>query len=215
MAAHTRSIGASAINDARASWTRVANEVRQEGQGASLNQQVGLPELSPNPRDWGLSFITVSGLSPLGQEYNNPQRGETDIWQIQDTLSVARGRHLFKVGGELRFTRQEAFRDVQARGLLQFTNQAFSRTPWPTCCSACRPSPSAPGSTTRRTCVRTATRCSCRTTSRSHRRLTLSAGVRYEFNAPPVDADDRVTLYDPSVGGIVPLAPGRPAACRL
>src|SRR5262249_27830066 len=34
-------------------------------------------------------------------------------------------------------------------------------------------------------------------------RLTLSAGLRYEYNSPPVDADDRANLYDPATGRLV------------
>ncbi len=41
------------LNEARFGYTRVANQVNQEGQGTSINNQVGLPELSSNPRDWG------------------------------------------------------------------------------------------------------------------------------------------------------------------
>src|SRR5690606_11091177 len=66
------------LNEARFGYTRVAAAVNQEGQGVSLNRQLGLPELSSNPRDWGLSFITATGFSPLGHEYNNPQHGATD-----------------------------------------------------------------------------------------------------------------------------------------
>src|SRR5690606_29287056 len=75
------------LNEARFGYTRVAAAVDQEGQGVSLNRQLGLPELSPRERDWGLSFITVTGYSPLGQEYNNPQRGVTDAFQFTDTLT--------------------------------------------------------------------------------------------------------------------------------
>ena len=80
------------LNEARFGYTRVANQVNQEGQGTSINRQVGLPELSANPRDWGLSFITVTGYSPLGQEYNNPQKGITDAFQFVDTLTWSPGR---------------------------------------------------------------------------------------------------------------------------
>ena len=38
--------------------------------------------------------------------------------------------------------------------------------------------------------------------------VTVSAGVRYELNMPPVDADDRVNLYDPATGTLVPVGVG-------
>src|SRR5262245_54797989 len=60
------------INDARVAYNRVSNQVLVENPGVSVNRQVGLPELSNDPRDFGLSFIRVTGFSPLGHEVNNP-----------------------------------------------------------------------------------------------------------------------------------------------
>ena len=84
---------------------------------------MGLPESWTNPRDAGLSLITVTGFSPLGHEYNNPQSGTTNTVHVADTLTWTRGNHLLKSGFDARFIRQEAFRDVQARGSLTFTGQ--------------------------------------------------------------------------------------------
>ena len=49
-----------------------------------------------------------------------------------------------------------------------------------------------PPTTTGRRCGPGRPTSSRRTTGASRRRLTLNAGVRYEYNAPPVDADDRM-----------------------
>ncbi len=38
--------------------------------------------------------------------------------------------------------------------------------------------------------------------------LTLTAGLRYEYVAPGVDADDRANLYDPATGGFVQVGTG-------
>jgi len=121
MAAWTKVVGPAFVNDARVAFNRVAASVLQENRAASVNQRVGLPDLSPNPRDAGLSFITVTGFSPLGEEFNNPQNSVTNTYQFLDTATYTRGSHLFKFGADLRAVQQNAFRDVQARGLLQFT----------------------------------------------------------------------------------------------
>ena len=42
-------------------------------------------------------------------------------------------------------------------------------------------------------------------------RLTLNAGLRYEFNKPPVDADDRMAIFDQDTATLRPV--GR-TACR-
>ncbi|HEX8920107.1 MAG TPA: carboxypeptidase-like regulatory domain-containing protein, partial [Pyrinomonadaceae bacterium] len=112
------------INDVRFAFNRVALRVIQENAGTSVNNQVGLPELSSNPRDFGLSFINVTGFSPLGHEGNNPQSSVTNTYQVLDTATYARGRHLLKFGFDLRFVQQNAFRDVQSRGFLTFSNSA-------------------------------------------------------------------------------------------
>ena len=63
---------------------------------------MGLPEISSNPRDFGLSQITVTGFSPLGDEFTTPQESATDMVQVLDTLTWARGAHLVKAGGDFR-----------------------------------------------------------------------------------------------------------------
>jgi hypothetical protein len=196
------------LNEARFGYTRVANQVNQEGQGGSLNNQVGLPELSSNPRDWGLSFITVTGYSPLGQEYNNPQKGITDAFQVVDTLTWSPGAHLVKAGFDLRAVRQDAFRDVQARGNITFTPFAYSGNALadlllglPTITvGAALDNPQR----LRTENVGLFVQDQWRVTSA----LTLTAGVRYELTSPPVDASDRSNIYDPSTGTLVQVGTG-------
>ncbi len=66
---------------------RIRRVSGRAGRRAST-RQVGLPELSANPRDWGLSLINVAGYSSLGHEFNNPQDSRTNHWQIADTLTL-------------------------------------------------------------------------------------------------------------------------------
>ena len=98
----TKPFGARIVNEARFAYSRVAIGVFQENQGRSINQEVGLPELSSNPRDFGLSQITVVGFSPLGDEFTTPQESKTDMFQILDTVSWATGSHLVKTGFDFR-----------------------------------------------------------------------------------------------------------------
>jgi hypothetical protein len=201
----TQTVGARMVNEARAAWTRVSAGALHEGQGDSLSRQVGLPELSDDPRDWGLPLITVAGFSPLGDEFNNPQRSTTNMWQVSDTLTWTAGRHLVKAGAEVRALSQSAFRDVQSRGLMQFTNQAFTGNgladlllglPTVTV-GAAVDNPQELRATSVAAFMQD--RLALSPT------VTATLGLRYELNLPPVDARDRVTLYDPSTGAIVPV----------
>jgi hypothetical protein len=190
----TQILGTALVNETRVGFNRVSSSVFPEA-GVS-NSDVGLPEPWTRSRDDGLSFITVSGFSPLGAEYNNPQQGTTTTIHVADTATWSRGAHLVRFGGDARLVRQEAFRDVQARGGITFTglltgtpltDLLFGVPTFTTIAFADNPEN-----------LRTEAYAAFVHDSIDLRAdLTLSAGVRYEFASPPVDVDDHATLYDP------------------
>jgi Carboxypeptidase regulatory-like domain/TonB dependent receptor len=194
------------VNEARVAFNRVAIGVFQENMGTSINAQVGLPDLSDNPRDFGLSFITVGGYSPLGDEFNNPQQSVTNTFQILDTASYTRGRHLLKFGIDFRFAQQNAFRDVQSRGFLTFS--PFAGITGNGLADLLLGLPITTGG------ARVDNAQHLRTESynffindsfRITPRFTLNAGLRYEYNSPPVDQEDRANVYDPLTQSLVPV----------
>ncbi|HEY0097512.1 MAG TPA: TonB-dependent receptor [Pyrinomonadaceae bacterium] len=199
MLSETHVFSPSVVNEARFAFSRVASAVTSEGAGASLNRQVGLPELSNNPRDFGLSFITITGYSPLGDEFNNPQQSATNVFQFLDNLSYVRGAHLAKFGFEFRAMQQNAFRDVQSRGFLTFSER-FPLT-GNALADLLLGFPALTGGARldnhqhlRGESYAVYANDSFRITPR----LTISAGLRYEYNSPPVDVEDRANLYDPA-----------------
>lgn len=206
MVAETHIFSPALVNEARFAFSRVAASVLQEGAGTSINRQVGLPELSQNPRDFGLSFITISGFSPLGHEFNNPQQSVTNMFQVLDGASYASGKHLVKFGFDFRAVQQNAFRDVQSRGFLTFSDQ-FPLT-GNALADLLLGFPALTGG------ARLDNAQHLRTESygfyvndsfRIRPRLTISAGLRYEYNSPPVDAFDRANLYDPATQSLTPV----------
>ncbi len=192
------------INESRVAFSRVAALVTQEA--SVLNSQVGLPTISPRERDLGLSFITITGFSPLGDEGNNPQNSVTNVYQFLNNWSYIRGNHLFKFGADLRFSQQNAFRDVESRGRLQFspfgqiTGNALADLliGFPLLTSVARvDNPQQ---------IRTESyNFFINDSYRITPRLTLNAGLRYEYNSPPVDAADRATIYDVATRTLVPV----------
>ncbi|MFZ0061125.1 MAG: TonB-dependent receptor [Pyrinomonadaceae bacterium] len=190
------------VNETRAAFSRVAASVTQEA--SHLNSDLGLPTISPNPRDAGLSFISVTGLSPLGDEGNNPQNSVTNVYQLINTSSYSQGRHLIKFGGDIRFSQQNAFRDVESRGRLTFS--PFAQISgnaladlllgFPLLTSVARvDNPQRLRTQSYNAFFNDSLRLSSR--------LTLNAGLRYEFNSPPVDADDRANVYDLATRNLV------------
>jgi Carboxypeptidase regulatory-like domain/TonB dependent receptor len=199
----------SLLNDLRVGISRVDTDTRHENQGHSINHEVGLPELSSNARDFGLSFISVSGFSPLGDEYNNPQSSGITIVHLNDTVTWTRGGHLVKAGFDARIAHQEAFRDVQSRGFLQFSD-LFPYT-GNALADLLLGLPAFTGGARLDNPQRLQTSSYglfVQDSWRVARDLTISAGLRYDYVSPPVDADDRATVYDPLTRSLVNVGTG-------
>ena len=203
LGSHTHVVSPAMVNDLRVVYNRVSSSALQENLGTSLNSLVGLPDLSDNPRTWGLSLINVTGYGTLGDEFNNPQDSTLSTLQVSDALTWARGTHLVKLGADLRFTRQDAFRDVQSRGFYNFANQGIPGNAMAdlllglpiTTGGAILDNPQKLRARSYNLFINDSVQLSSN--------LTLTAGLCYEVNAPPVDADDRANIYDPATGQLV------------
>ncbi len=204
---HTTTLGTTMLNDVRFGYNRVAIGVFPENPAID-NASVGLPALSTAPRDAGMSLISVAGFATLGHEYNNPQESASNTCQIADTLTWMRGAHLLKAGGEYYGIRQSAYRDVQARGFLTFVQQGYTGN---ALADLLLGLPVLTGG------ARLDNPQNLRTQSwsgfvhddwRALPALTVSAGLRYDYVTPPVDKDDRATLYDVTTGQLVPVGSG-------
>ena len=190
------------INEFRLAYNRVSNNTIQQNQGVSVNHQVGLPELSTNPRDWGLSEISVNGFSPIGDENTSPQRGTTNTYQINDVASWNHGLHLLKFGGDFRILQQNAFRDVESRGFIDFTGELIGNPLEELLLGA----PTETGGAVMNNPQHLRTHSLnffAQDTWRVRPNLTINLGLRYEYNAPAVDAANRANVYNPATGTLV------------
>ena len=200
----THAFGPALVNDLRLGYGRVSIGVFQENQGTSINQQVGMPELSSNPRDFGLSQITVTGFSPLGDEFTSPQESATDSVQLSDSLTWVRGAHMLKLGGDVRHIRQEAYRDVLSRGFLNFLG-AYTFNPLADLLLGL-PTFTGGAVLDNPQHLRTWSYSAfAQDQWRLRPNLTVTLGLRYEYIGPAVDAEDRASLYDPATGQLVPV----------
>jgi TonB-dependent receptor-like protein len=194
------------LNEFRAGFDRVSLGVFQQSFGHNLNAAVGLPTISSNPRDFGLSAISVTGFSSLGDEANNPQHGTTNVYQILDSLTYVHGRHLAKFGFDVRILQQNAYRDVESRGFIDFvgfTGNALAELLM--------------GLPTDSGVARLDNQQHLRSHSydffandnwRIRPTLSLNLGLRYEYNTPAVDALDRANLFDMATQSLVPVGTG-------
>jgi hypothetical protein len=192
------------LNDLRLAFNRVSNGDFQQNQGTNINQQVGLPALSLNPRDWGMSLISVNGFSPVGDDPTSPEHGTTNTFQIGDSLTWTRGRHLVKFGTEFRILQQNAYRDIEALGFLNFTGLLLGNPLEELLVGA----PTETGGATENNPEHLRERSYdffVNDTWRVRQDLMVTPGLRYEFNSAAVDAANRGTVYDPATGSLVQL----------
>ena len=189
------------LNELRLGFNRVAAGSYQENMGRDLNAQVGLPRISTNPRDTGLSLVNITGYSPIGDEYNNPQHSASTVYQVNDTVTAVRGRHLLRAGVDLRRLQQNAYRDELALGYLSFlgaTGNALAEM------LMGLPSLTGVAHLDNHEHLRTWSGYGfAQDTWRVRPDLAIVMGLRYEYNAPPVDAGDRANVYDPATQSLV------------
>lgn len=202
MASETHAFTPLLLNEFRAGFSRVALGVQNEVRNGTTNEKFGLPVINGNPRDAGLTLFNLPGYSPIGNEYNSPQHSVTNTFQVNDAATWAKGRGIFKFGFDFRHLQQNAFRDVLARGFINFVG--FTGSP---VADLLQGLPAFTGVARldnpqylRSSSVSFFVNDSWRMTPR----LTLDFGVRYEYNQPPADKYDRANLYDPAQGRLVP-----------
>jgi hypothetical protein len=193
--------------DLRVGYTRVSIGVVPENPQVD-NASVGLATLATDPRDRGLSLISVGGYSPLGHEFNNPQATTSDTFQISDAVTWHRGAHLMKFGGDFWHTRQSGFRDVQARGFLTFVQQGITGNALADLLLGLPVLTGGARLDNPQNLRAHAWSVFAHDEWRVGPALSIAAGLRYDYMTPPVDADDRANLYDAATGTVIPVGTG-------
>lgn len=203
----TQSFRSRIFHDLRVGWNRLARDVFPLNRGVDGFGALGMAGPSLPSDDIGYPGLVVAGLSDLGDDVSLPVVRGTHTLHVTDSVSVERGRHFFKVGGEIRHYRSDGYNHVFPRGQLNFFG-AFTGNGiadlllgYPTVTLlAANDNPQA----LRTTAVNVFAQDDWRITPR----LTLNAGLRYEYNKPPVDARDRMAIFDAETATLAPVGQG-------
>lgn len=124
------------------------------------------------------------GSSPLGDQHS-----KIDVWSVQDTLSIVRGKHRIRVGGEFRHSTLDFFFNAFTRGQLVFSS--FNNFLLGSGVSIL-----GSGVFDRHYTVQdfgAFVQDDYKVTDR----LTLNLGLRYEYFGPPVDSRGRLVNFLP------------------
>ena len=222
MISNTRILSSSLVNDARVSWNQFNNDlVGYFANQRDVQADLKIPGLtSSSPLAYGVPAIGLGGgVSGFGGV--TPWVTRNNSFQFMDNVSIIRGRHSFRLGGEVRRDRYNQFGNQKATGEFLFDGQAtfnpanrgatgfvFADFMLGETSSAARVAAMA-NAQLRRSSYYAYVQDDWKIT----KRLTLNLGVRYENPRPWVDRYRgiiNVQLFDPGVGPQGLLAGSKP-----
>jgi len=137
---HARNIGlsethvfsATTVNQVSGGYNRIFDYITSQGTGSCESAKLGIPganldcssgnTCAPSGVSCGLTISEVTGgYFSVGDRGFSPFQGGTNVFSINDTLDMIRGKHDIKVGGSIRAnqmnTKTEGFQD----GFWEFT----------------------------------------------------------------------------------------------
>jgi outer membrane receptor protein involved in Fe transport len=188
------------VNQARFGFNRMTENIVNADSGVPASSYgINTGITSPG----GLPSIGIGGFAPLGTTFTRPGfNGPSPLYDGLDTVSYVRGRHAIKFGFEVAHIEADAGGFAFGRGSVTFAGSgAF------------------PGSTAledflagspsfglllvgnpRRQLAQWSYAGFAQDDWRITPKLTLNAGLRYEYFAPPTEAHHLLGNFDPNVG---------------
>lgn len=202
MVHYQRTISPRTIQSLRLGFNRTVRGVRPQNFATNVGELWGVPWLNVRPRDFGYPLVNVAGFSQVGDVAQLPIGRVTNTFQIVEGLALVRGGHTLRTGGEVRHVRLNGFLDYFARGSLTFSG-VISGTGLSDLLLGF-PSFGLQSQFDNPQHLRaTSFNAYLQDDWKVRPSFTLSLGVRYEYDTPPVDAADRMAVFNPAALRIV------------
>jgi Carboxypeptidase regulatory-like domain len=126
---NTQTIGTNKLNDLRIGFGQLKNaHISPRANVENVVGALGINIPSDNPLYWGVPNIGVTGLSGLGEESDAPFINDDKTLQFVDNFSWILGNHSVKFGGELRRVLYDQIGGVVTRGRFNFDGR-YTRQP--------------------------------------------------------------------------------------
>ena len=119
------SFSSTKTNELKIGYTRYVVDAVPFFENEALASELGIPGINipGDPNTNGMPNIMISGYSALGNQDWFPENLKENNYQLKDSFTWTRGRHSFKVGGDL-IRRQHGFFQTQnPRGDFTFDQQ--------------------------------------------------------------------------------------------
>jgi len=213
----TRVFHSRLLNELRLGFIRMRATVLQQNHGNDIAAQLGFPDVLTNPVDLGSPNINVLNFDGIGEPVNYPQERHDTTLQLADNVAWTVGRNQFKIGVDVRHLRIDNYLDFLARGDWFFQGLTltgiFAASGDPTPCAGTAPDDPTTCSLAQLLAgvpdyalgVSGTTNNSLRSHGVSTYvqddihvvpRFLLNVGLRYEYNSPPVEAQNHFSVPD-------------------
>ncbi len=213
--------GTNWLNETRLSFTRLrVFDLPRSAFGADIVRALGITDMPTDPFSYGLPYFVVGDFDTVTDSTFLPQTQRDNTWQLSDGVSLARGRHTWKAGGQWIHFQMNYEQSQYARGRYIFNGQFTSDLANPnTTGDAFADFLLGDASQTQRSVGSAQAYLRQNTygvyvqdTWRVSTRLTFDYGVRYEYYAPFTEARNRLLNLDYSTLPRDPLLANAPTA---
>ena len=183
------------FNELRVSVNALRRENLPQSAGTDHFATLGITPPAIGGTDLGYPTLVVPGYETLGDDPNLPVARRARTLQIADSLTLGLGAHHVKAGADFRAYQSDGYNHLFARGQATFQG-VFTGQPVGDLLLG-MPSISLLGVNENPQALRTrAINLFVQDDWRIASRVTLNAGVRYEYNTPPYDANDQMRILD-------------------
>jgi hypothetical protein len=195
------------FNDLRIGFNSLRRENLPQSSGVNGFDLLGIRGPALDSIDLGYPTFVLPGFESLGDDSNLPVVRKTKTIHISDSVSIDSGRHHFKMGGELRHYESDGFNHLFGRGEATFLG-VYTGHPVADLLLGFPTFTLLAGNDNRQALRTNAINLFAQDDWRITPTLTVNAGVRYEYNQPPYDTDDRMRIYDATTNSMRQVGEG-------
>lgn len=191
----TQAIGGRAFNDLRVGWNSLRRENLPQRAGFDGFGALGIAGPPLAEADRAYMSLVIPGFERLGDDPNLPVVRKTGTLHLSDSFAFDTGRHHVKLGAEFRHYGSDGFNHLFSRGQATFGGN-FTGQPMADLLLGL-PTLTLLGVNDNPQKMRTwSINAFAQNDWRLTPTLTVNAGLRYEYNTPPFDADNRMAILD-------------------
>jgi Carboxypeptidase regulatory-like domain/TonB-dependent Receptor Plug Domain len=209
-ATYDRVIGPHIVNETRVGALRWFLNIIPPDSAFNTAASLGIPGINISNNAGGLPGYAITGNTTIGDSGTYPEYSRFLTFQYEDVLTVVRGSHTLKFGGEFLRHRLDGFSSFPTRGSFTFDGQFTSQIGSPSAATALADfAIGAPDGITRALLPGTFglrkwdasgfAQDSWRITNA----LTLNIGLRYDLDDPSSEVHNRLSNFDVVTGQLI------------